>query len=119
MNFLFTIPGVTSFLSVKINQDPLEKFFGCQRQRGRANENPSAAEFVKNTQSLKVIGSICKDTVKGNCRGSNKRKSTLMVSDENSLPLAAITLDIHGHINFFLTSLNYKITTGVTTLVFL
>ena len=26
----FKIPGVTTFLSEKLSQDPLEKFFGCQ-----------------------------------------------------------------------------------------
>lgn len=32
--FVFTIPEVKVFLSEKVSQDPLEKFFGCQRQRG-------------------------------------------------------------------------------------
>ena len=87
VKFLFTIPGVTSFLSAKINQDPLEKFFGCQRQRGRVNENPSITEFVKNTQSLRVVGILCHNTVKGNCRGSNHKKGILMVDEKNSKPL--------------------------------
>ena len=34
VKYLFTIPDVTSFLSEKLCQDPLEKFFGSQRQRG-------------------------------------------------------------------------------------
>ena len=54
VRFLFTIPGVTCFLSEKLCQDPLEKFFGCQRQRGGVNENPTAQEFCKNTQALRV-----------------------------------------------------------------
>lgn len=33
VNFIFQIPGVKAFLSEKLCQDPLEKFFGCQRQR--------------------------------------------------------------------------------------
>eukprot|EP00731_Ephydatia_muelleri_P018846 Em0011g886a len=45
VTYIFTLPGVTSFLSEKINQDPLEKFFGCQRQRGGANDNPTVTEF--------------------------------------------------------------------------
>ena len=32
--YIFSIEGVTIFLSEKLNQDPLENFFGCQRQRG-------------------------------------------------------------------------------------
>ena len=47
VRYLFTIPGLRYFLSERICQDPLEKFFGCQRQRGRVNENPSVSEFVK------------------------------------------------------------------------
>ena len=56
--FLFTIPGVSSFLSEKISQDPLEKFFDCQRQRGGTSENPNVASFCKNTQALRVINSL-------------------------------------------------------------
>ena len=71
VNYLFTLPGATCFLSEKLSQDPLEKFFGCQRQRGRVNENPTVQEFCKNTQALSVVNSVCRD-VRGNCRG-NKR----------------------------------------------
>lgn len=73
--FLLSIPGVEYFLSEKLSQDPLEKFFGCQRQKGRSHENPTVAEFCKNTQSLRVIDSINVKimTGNGNCRGTNKR----------------------------------------------
>ena len=70
--FAFTIPGVKVFLSEKLSQDPLEKFFGCQRQRGGTSDNPNVAEFCKNTQALRVINSVCGDVSRGNCRG-NKR----------------------------------------------
>lgn len=36
----------------------LWKFFGCQRQCGRTNENPQVAEFLKNIQSIIAIDSI-------------------------------------------------------------
>ena len=36
---LFTIPGVDSFLSQRLCQDPLERFFGTQRQRGGVHDN--------------------------------------------------------------------------------
>ncbi len=81
MKFLFTIPGLDAFLSQKICQDPLEKFFGCQRQRGRVHENPNVQDFIKNTQALRVVGN-CTDTVKGNCRG-NKSREPLDLSKEN------------------------------------
>ena len=38
--------------------------------KGRSHENPSVAEFVKNTQALRVINSTCSG-IKGNCRGNN------------------------------------------------
>ena len=70
MRYLFTVPGVESFLSQRLCQDPLERFFGCQRQRGRVNDNPNVAEFMKNTQAIRVIGSFCQGPIRGNCRGS-------------------------------------------------
>ena len=61
--YLFKI-GVSCFLSEKLSQDPLEKFFGCQRQSG-TNDNPTVAQFLKNTQNLRVINSICLKEVTG------------------------------------------------------
>ena len=100
VEYLFTIPGVKVFLSEKISQDPIEKFFGCQRQRGRVNENPNAQEFLKNTQALRVINGMCQNVTRGNCRGNteeqtldttplhkrsrkNSRKRLLTISQEN------------------------------------
>ena len=54
---VFQFHGVKFFLSETISQDPLEKFFGVQRQRGRVNENPDVQAFCKNTQAIRVIGS--------------------------------------------------------------
>ena len=71
VRYIFTIPGVKSFLSRRICQDPIEKFFSCQRQRGGTHDNPSVAEFVHNTQKLRVINSFCRGSVLGNCRGDN------------------------------------------------
>ena len=69
LSCLCEIPGVVAFLSEKLCQDPLEKFFGCQRQRGRVDENPNVQAFCKNTQALCVVNS-CMGTVKGHCRSS-------------------------------------------------
>ena len=63
------------FLSEKVSQDPLEKFFGCQRQRGRVNENPNAKEFMKNTQALRVINGMCPRVSHGNCRGNTEEQT--------------------------------------------
>jgi hypothetical protein len=73
LEYVFTIPGVSVFLSNSICQDPLENFFGQQRQRGGVNENPCVADFLKNTQALRVINSTSV-TVRGNCRGVAKRR---------------------------------------------
>lgn len=66
---LFEIPGTTCFFSGTINQDPLEKYFGVQRQSGKSNENPTVSEFIKNTENFRVIHSIWVDDIIGNCRG--------------------------------------------------
>ncbi len=73
VSYLFTLPDVESFLSERISQDPLEKFFGRQRLRGGVNDNPNVSQFLKNSQALRVINSIDLDVVLGNCRGTNKR----------------------------------------------
>ena len=62
--YLFSMPDVQSFLSQRLCQDPLERFFGLQRQRGGVHENPNVVEFANNTQTLRVIKSVSF----GNCR---------------------------------------------------
>ena len=86
VEFLFTIPGVKAFLSEKLSQDPLEKFFGCQRQRGRVNENPSATQFYKNTQALRVVNSFCMPSVRGNCRGNKACTPINLETESQPLP---------------------------------
>lgn len=75
---LFKIDGVKSFLSQKICQDPLENFFGCQRQQGAVNENPSVSEFLKNNQALRIIDFIQIETSKGNTRGTDSDTFTVI-----------------------------------------
>ena len=69
VKYIFTIPGVKFFLSERLCQDPLENYFGCQRQRGGRHENPNVNDFCKDSQALKVINSVCGSISKGNCRG--------------------------------------------------
>ena len=71
---------------MKVSQDPLEKFFGIQRQCGRTNENPNVAEFYKNTQSFRVINTIWIKDITGNCRGC-KRKPYDLESVDLDQPL--------------------------------
>ena len=70
VRYLFTVPGVISFLGQRICQDSLERFFGLQRQRGGVNDNPNASDFYKNTQAIRVIKSVAPAPKRGNCRGS-------------------------------------------------
>lgn len=80
------IAGANVFLSRRICQDPLEKFFGCQRQIGGMHDNPSVKEFQQNTQSLRVVNSFCREVAKGNCRG-NGRKRRYIMDKSDSIPL--------------------------------
>lgn len=62
---LFSCQGVKFFLSERLCQDPLEKYFG---KRGASNDNPNMKQFLDNTASLRVINSIALDPVRGNCK---------------------------------------------------
>ena len=77
VEYLFSIPGVEKFLSGKLSQDPLEKFFGCVRQSRGTNENPNADEFVNIAQTLRVANSVCADVhiKRGNCRGQKTQEN--------------------------------------------
>ena len=74
VRYLFSLPEVKenqlAFLSQHICQDPLENFFGYQRQRGGTSDDPSAQEYYRNVQALCVVNSFCRGPVRGNCRGS-------------------------------------------------
>jgi hypothetical protein len=76
VKYVFTIKDVSVFPSNRVCQDPLEDFFGRQRQRGRVNENPCVTEFLKNTQ----VNTAC-STVRGNCRGAAKRKGPVEIDN--------------------------------------
>ena len=87
---MFSLPEVQehklAFLSNHLCQDPLECFFGCQRQRGGTNDNPTVQNFFANTQALRVVNSFCRGPVKGNCRGSTSSNETSHSSDLAPLP---------------------------------
>ena len=69
VQYVFTLEGVESFLSQRIGQDPHENFFGCQRQRGATSDNPNVSEFQKNLQTIRIVDTMCRPSVRGNCRG--------------------------------------------------
>ena len=76
--------GVNSFLSEKLSQDALENLFGIQRQCGKSNENPTVAQFLKNTQGIRVINTIWLKDITGNCRGCKRKSYDLELVDLNA-----------------------------------
>ena len=83
VKYLFTVKDVLVFMSNRLCQDPLENFFGQQRQRGRVGDNPNVHEFLKNTQSLRIVNSVSRQVVKGNCRGQKSEQ----IKDNSKEPL--------------------------------
>ena len=75
--FVFNIPGVSCFLSNRICQDPLEKYFGMQCQSGGTNDKPTIIEFAKNSDTLRLIKNMWFNDSKGNCRKSNSIKQSI------------------------------------------
>ena len=80
------LSGVTGFLSNRINQDPLEKFFGIQQQAGWSNDNPTVSQFIKNTDTIRIINSIWIDDIIGNCRGRKSGKHMDLEAAKMPLP---------------------------------
>jgi hypothetical protein len=69
---LFKYEGVKCFLSERLSQDPLEKYFGKQRQCGGSNDNPNVKQFLENAAALRMVNSVALDPVRGNIIASNK-----------------------------------------------
>ena len=89
---MFSIEGMSFFLSEKLSQDPLENIFGIQPQVGRSNENPTIDQFVKNTQDIRIIDSISLAKIGGNCCGTKRKvyKQAYSPEEENSQTLYMI-----------------------------
>ena len=88
VKYVFTLPDLSMkvFLSQRVCQDPLENFFGCQRQRGGTHDNPNMQEFQKNMEALRVINSFARGPAKGNCRGFGGDYAHINMQKEN-MPL--------------------------------
>ena len=68
--------GMEYVLTERFNQDPLEVFFGQQRStRGGRCVNPSAKQFLRNTQAIMVQKSL---TLGGTRNISRKRSNPLL-----------------------------------------
>ena len=81
--YLFTLPGVEVLLSERFNQDPLESFFGKQRQRGGGSDNPNVAQFLTGTSSLRLQRSVALQPLRGNTR---RKRQSIDVADDTPLP---------------------------------
>ncbi len=66
---LLSLEGVQFLLSERFNQDPVDIYFGKQRQRGGRSDNPSVNQFLYNAQALHVSKSLI-----GYCGNIRKRK---------------------------------------------
>ena len=94
VKLMFSLPEVKgcglAFLSMNICQDPIENFFGQQRQRGGTSDNPNVMEYYNNTQALRIVNSFCRAPVRGNCRGAaakNSEKPVPQLDDDCNEPL--------------------------------
>ena len=52
--FLLSQKSGLFLLSERLNQDPLESFFGLQRAREGSSDNPNVRNFLYNTQTIRV-----------------------------------------------------------------
>ena len=82
VEYIFTVPGVTIFLSERLCQDPLEQYFGKQRQRGRAHDNTNVREFLNNQSALRVVNSTAFVPIRGNCY--RKARIDMSIEKENA-----------------------------------
>ena len=82
--YLLRQHGVKYLFSERFCQDPVEEFFGKQRACGGRNDSPTVKQFMDNTTSLRLQGSVALDPVRGNCRKRRRQKE--IVIDETPLP---------------------------------
>ena len=71
--YLLKYPGVKFLLSERFTQDPLESFFGHQRQKGGGSNNPNVHQFMYTTSSVRAQKAIT-PAIRGNVRGSKHSK---------------------------------------------
>ena len=73
----FQNPWCFLFLSNRICQDPLEKYFGMQWQTVATNDSPSIMQFVKNSDTLCLVGNMWFADLSGNCHKSTSVKQSI------------------------------------------
>ncbi len=70
--YLLRLDDTLFLLSERINQDPIENYFGQLRARGGRNENPTLQQCINTASALRVQKSQALDPVRGNCRRKRK-----------------------------------------------
>ena len=88
--------GHLVFLSNNKCQEPLEGFFGCQRQCGGTFDNPLVQELFQNTQALRVVDSFCQGPIRRNRRGNASSKKT---TECTPFPIILMLVRLHQHDN--------------------
>ena len=64
--------GMEFVLTERFCQDPLEEYFGKQRQLGRRSDNPDIHQFGYNSNTIRIVRSISCQS--GNIKGRKDRK---------------------------------------------
>ena len=70
--------GMDYVLTERFCQDPVEEFFGKQRQLGRRSDNPDINQFGYNGNAIRIERSISCQS--GNTRGRKDRKRSWVLS---------------------------------------
>ena len=76
--------GMDYLLTERFRQDPVEEFFGKQRQLGRRSDNPDINQFGYNSNTIRTDMSISCQS--GNTSGRKDRKRSWVHVTDDKLP---------------------------------
>ena len=76
--------GMDYVLTERFCQDPVEEFFGKQRQLGRRSDNSDINQFGYNSNTIRTERSISCQS--GNTRGRKDRKRSWVHATDDKLP---------------------------------
>ena len=83
--YLLTQPGIKFLLSERFSEDPVELFLGKQRAQSGYNDIPTVQQFLRNTVSLRIQGTVATDPTRRNHRMGSRFKDDTTI-DEMPLP---------------------------------
>lgn len=76
--------GMEFVLTERFCQDPVEEYFGKQRQLGRRSDNPDIRQFGYNSNTIRIERSISCQS--GNTKGRKDRKKAWEQVTDEKLP---------------------------------